>query len=38
MYLKKYDTLNRVVGENLNAIRVVKAYNREKHEEENSEK
>ena len=31
---KKYDTLNRVVGENLNAIRVVKAYNREEHEEE----
>ena len=31
---KKYDSLNRVVGENLNAIRVVKAYNREKHEEE----
>ena len=26
---KKYDVLNRVVGENLNAIRVVKAYNRE---------
>lgn len=35
---KKYDTLNRVVGENLNAIRVVKAYNREKHEEEKFEK
>lgn len=31
---KKYDSLNRVVGENLNAIRVVKAYNREGHEEE----
>ena len=30
---KKYDNLNRVVGENLNAIRVVKAYNREEHEE-----
>ncbi len=30
---KKYDSLNRVVGENLNAIRVVKAYNREEHEE-----
>ena len=30
---KKYDSLNRVVGENLNAIRVVKAYNREDHEE-----
>ena len=30
---KKYDGLNRVVGENLNAIRVVKAYNREEHEE-----
>lgn len=35
---KKYDSLNRVVGENLNAIRVVKAYNREKHEEEKFEK
>lgn len=34
---KKYDSLNRVVGENLNAIRVVKAYNREKHEEEKFE-
>ncbi len=31
---KKYDNLNRVVGENLNAIRVVKAYNREEHEQE----
>ena len=31
---KRYDSLNKVVGENLNAIRVVKAYNREKHEEE----
>ena len=31
---KKYDSLNRVVGENLNAIRVVKAYNREEHEQE----
>lgn len=31
---KKYDALNRVVGENLNAIRVVKAYDREEHEEE----
>ena len=30
---KKYDSLNRVVGENLNAIRVVKAYNREEHEQ-----
>ena len=30
---KKYDNLNRVVGENLSAIRVVKAYNREEHEE-----
>ena len=30
----KYDELNRVVGENLNAIRVVKAYNREEHEQE----
>ena len=31
---KKYDKLNRVVQENLNAIRVVKAYVREKTEEE----
>ena len=31
---KKYDSLNRVVGENLNAIRVVKAYDREEYEEE----
>ncbi len=31
---KKYDSLNRVVGENLNSIRVVKAYNREEHEQE----
>ena len=31
---RKYDVLNRVVGENLNAIRVVKAYNREEHEQE----
>ncbi len=31
---KKYDSLNRVVGENLNAIRVAKAYNREEHEQE----
>ena len=34
---KKYDVLNRVVGENLNAIRVVKAYNREEHEEKKFE-
>ena len=34
---KKYDGLNRVVGENLNAIRVVKAYNREEHEEKKFE-
>ena len=31
---KKYDELNRVVQENLNAIRVVKSYAREKHEQE----
>ena len=31
---RKYDSLNRVVGENLNAIRVVKAYNREEYEQE----
>ena len=34
---RKYDVLNRVVGENLNAIRVVKAYNREEHEQEKFE-
>ena len=34
---RKYDVLNRVVGENLNAIRVVKAYNREEHEEKKFE-
>jgi len=34
---KKYDVLNRVVGENLNAIRVVKAYNREEYEEKKFE-
>ena len=34
---KKYDKLNRVVQENLGAIRVVKAYVREKHEEEKFE-
>ena len=34
---KKYDVLNRVVGENLNAIRVVKSYNREDHEEQKFE-
>ncbi len=31
---KKYDKLNRVVQENVSAIRVVKAYVREEHEEE----
>ena len=31
---KKYDELNRVVQESLNAIRVVKSYAREKHEQE----
>ena len=31
---KKYDKLNRVVQENVNAIRVVKAYVREEHEED----
>ena len=34
---KKYDKLNRVVQENLSAIRVVKAYVREKHEDEKFE-
>ena len=34
---KKYDKLNRVVQENVSAIRVVKAYVREKHEEEKFE-
>ena len=34
---KKYDKLNRVVQENLGAIRVVKAYVREKHEDEKFE-
>ena len=34
---RKYDVLNRVVGENLNAIRVVKAYNREEYEEKKFE-
>ncbi len=31
---KTYDKLNRVVGENLSAVRVVKSFNREKHEQD----